>query len=110
MIDDRSWTSFATCAQVDPEDLFVKGAAQRQARKICFDCPVRRQCLVDALESEVEFGVWGGMTERERRALLKRYPEVTDWASWLENAGEEIVTVPYGKRLRASSVVYGVAN
>jgi len=39
----------------------------------------RRECLADALDNRVEFGVWGGMTERQRRALLKQHPEVVSW-------------------------------
>jgi len=61
----------------------VRGAAQRSARELCFTCPVRTACLVEALESETEFGIWGGLTERERRALIRRHPDVTDWAAWL---------------------------
>ena len=38
-----------------------------------------RECLAEALDNRTEFGVWGGMTERERRALLKRRPDITSW-------------------------------
>jgi WhiB family transcriptional regulator, redox-sensing transcriptional regulator len=92
VIDDRTWAGSAACAQTSPDTLFVRGAAQRTARELCFSCPVRMACLVEALSSATEFGVWGGMTERERRALLKRYPEVSDWASWLAEHGHEIET------------------
>jgi WhiB family redox-sensing transcriptional regulator len=44
------------------------------------------ECLADALDNRVEFGVWGGMTERERRALLRRRPNVTSWGRLLEAA------------------------
>jgi len=44
--------------------------------------------LSDALDNRVEFGVWGGMTERERRALLRRRPEVESWYEHLIVAGE----------------------
>ena len=37
-------------------------------------CPVRTECLAEALDNQIEWGVWGGMTERERRALLRRRP------------------------------------
>ena len=47
---------------------------------------MRTECLADALDSRVEFGVWGGMTERERRALLKRRPNVQSWRRLLETA------------------------
>jgi WhiB family transcriptional regulator, redox-sensing transcriptional regulator len=90
MSEDRSWTSQAACAQQAPDALFVRGAAQRTARELCFGCPVREACLAEALDTATEFGVWGGMTERERRALLRRHPEVTDWAAWLAERGEEI--------------------
>src|SRR5690625_5487877 len=63
---DQSWTAQAACAGQDPDDLFVRGAAQRQAREICFTCPVRLECLIDALDNRIQFGVWGGLTERER--------------------------------------------
>ena len=54
--------------------LFVQGAAQNRAKAVCMRCPVRTECLADALDNRIEFGVWGGMTERERRALLRRRP------------------------------------
>ena len=47
---------------------------------------VRTECLADALDNQVEFGVWGGMTERERRALLRRRPNVTSWRRLLQTA------------------------
>jgi WhiB family redox-sensing transcriptional regulator len=104
-----NWAARAACAKTDPDDLFVRGAAQRPAREVCFACPVRRQCLADALDSETEYGVWGGMTERERRALLRRHPSVTDWGAWLEDNEEEIIVVPYGKRRRVSSAAFDLA-
>lgn len=58
--------------------MFVTGAEQNIAKRICRGCPVQRECLAEALDNRIEFGVWGGMTERERRALLRRHPN-TDW-------------------------------
>jgi WhiB family transcriptional regulator, redox-sensing transcriptional regulator len=80
------WTSRAACRAGDPDALFVQGAAQNRAKAVCFGCPVRTECLADALDNRVEFGVWGGMTERERRALLRRRPNVTSWRRLLETA------------------------
>jgi WhiB family redox-sensing transcriptional regulator len=78
--------------------LFVSGAAQHRAKTVCRGCPVRTECLADALDNRVEFGVWGGLTERERRALLRRRPEVRSWRSLLaaamhdyESAGTPVV-------------------
>ncbi|WP_084723377.1 WhiB family transcriptional regulator [Streptomonospora alba] len=72
-------TTRALCREVDPDALFVQGAAQNRAKLICRGCPVRTECLAEALDDRIEFGVWGGMTERERRALLRRRPDVTSW-------------------------------
>lgn len=57
-------------------------------RDICADCPVRLQCLADALQSASMFGVWGGLTERERRALMRARPNVIDWEKWILEADD----------------------
>lgn len=80
---DPDWASRGACRDVDPETLFVVGAAQHKAKTICMGCPVRIDCLADALDSRAEFGVWGGMTERERRTLLRRRPDVGSWRTLL---------------------------
>ncbi|MFJ9574521.1 WhiB family transcriptional regulator [Streptomyces bacillaris] len=82
---DIDWER-AACQGVDPDELFVEGAAQSRAKSVCFGCPIRTECLADALDRRVEFGIWGGMTERERRALLKRRPTVVSWRRLLEAA------------------------
>ncbi len=74
----------ALCRTTDPDELFVRGAAQRKAAVICRHCPVMQECGADALDNKVEFGVWGGMTERQRRALLKQHPEVVSWADFFD--------------------------
>ena len=84
-----TWVSKALCRAADPDELFVRGAAQRKAAVICRHCPVMLECGADALDNRVEFGVWGGMTERERRALLRRRPEVISWRELLERARDE---------------------
>jgi len=77
-----AWVSKARCRATDPDELFVPGAAQRKAAVICRHCPVILECGADALDNRVEFGVWGGMTERQRRVLLKQHPEVVSWADF----------------------------
>jgi len=86
---DTDWAARAACRTTDPDSLFVQGAAQNRAKAICMGCEVRTECLADALDNRVEFGVWGGMTERERRALLRRRPHVTSWQNLLETAQTE---------------------
>jgi WhiB family redox-sensing transcriptional regulator len=83
------WASRGACRMADPDSLFVQGAAQNRAKAVCLTCPVRTECLADALDNRVEFGVWGGMTERERRALLRRRPNVTSWRRLLQTARAE---------------------
>jgi WhiB family redox-sensing transcriptional regulator len=80
------WPSIAACRNGDPDALFVQGAEQNVAKRICRSCPVRYECLADALDNRIEFGVWGGMTERERRALLRRHPQVPSWRKMFEAA------------------------
>jgi WhiB family redox-sensing transcriptional regulator len=83
MTGRRNWRASARCRTSDAEGLFVTGARQREARGFCRACPVRTECLAHALDQRIEFGVWGGMTERERRALLRSRPHVTSWAELL---------------------------
>ena len=78
------WMSQALCRYADPDELFVQGAAQKQAAKMCRHCPVVMQCAAEALDTRMEYGVWGGMTERQRRALLNHHPEVHSWALFFE--------------------------
>jgi len=80
------WTTRAACKDTDPDELFVQAAAQNRAKLICRGCPVRTECLADALDNRIEFGVWGGLTERERRLLLRRRPDVTSWRELLMRA------------------------
>ncbi|MEO6715482.1 MAG: WhiB family transcriptional regulator [Mycobacteriales bacterium] len=83
------WTTRAACRDSNPDELFVQGAAQNRVKATCLGCSVRMECLSDALDNRTEFGVWGGMTERERRALLRRRPNVKSWRALLEAARDE---------------------
>ncbi|HXV92089.1 MAG TPA: WhiB family transcriptional regulator [Pseudonocardia sp.] len=89
-----NWRAAARCRTEDAENLFVMGARQREARVFCRPCPVRTECLAHALDHRVEFGVWGGMTERERRALLRLRPAVESWAGLLTEARERFYGGP----------------
>jgi WhiB family redox-sensing transcriptional regulator len=82
----ENWGAQAICRTDDPDVLFVPGAAQKRVKAVCGACPVRTECLADALDNRIEFGIWGGMTERERRALLRRRPTVTSWRTLLRTA------------------------
>ncbi len=72
-VGEFSWQEEALCAQTDPEAFFPeKGGSTREAKKVCVNCSVRDQCLEYALAHDERFGIWGGMSERERRKLKKR--------------------------------------
>ncbi|WP_288815155.1 WhiB family transcriptional regulator, partial [uncultured Varibaculum sp.] len=62
----------ALCAQTDPEAFFPeKGGSTREAKAVCELCEVRDECLSYALENDERFGIWGGLSERERRRLRR---------------------------------------
>jgi len=74
-LDDNAlaWQSDALCAQTDPEAFFPeKGGSTRDAKRICSSCEVRAECLDYALQNDERFGIWGGLSERERRKLKRR--------------------------------------
>ena len=90
---NEDWASQAACRVSQPDQLFVRGAEQNKAKKMCAGCPVKAECLAEALENQIEWGVWGGMTERERRAILRKRPNVVSWRRVLEAAQSETLTV-----------------
>ncbi|HEX3731508.1 MAG TPA: WhiB family transcriptional regulator [Mycobacteriales bacterium] len=68
------WQDNALCAQTDPEAFFPeKGGSTREAKRICVNCEVRSQCLEYALAHDERFGIWGGLSERERRRLKRSF-------------------------------------
>ena len=68
-----SWQERALCAQTDPEAFFPeKGGSTREAKRVCTGCDVRAECLEYALAHDERFGIWGGLSERERRKLKRR--------------------------------------
>jgi WhiB family transcriptional regulator, redox-sensing transcriptional regulator len=77
LLDDEAaelgWQERALCAQTDPEAFFPeKGGSTREAKRVCLTCDVRNECLEYALGHDERFGIWGGLSERERRKLKKR--------------------------------------
>lgn len=70
--DVIAWQERALCAQTDPESFFPeKGGSTREAKQVCFGCDVRAECLEFALLHDERFGIWGGMSERERRRVRR---------------------------------------
>jgi WhiB family transcriptional regulator, redox-sensing transcriptional regulator len=70
--EDRGWQARANCMGVDPDLFFPeRGASTREAKEVCRGCVVREDCLEYALDNGEKFGIWGGMSERERRRLRR---------------------------------------
>ena len=68
--DDPRWRIDASCSGVDPDLFFPeRGGSTKEAKEVCMACPVRKACLSFAIEYSEKQGVWGGMSERERRRL-----------------------------------------
>ncbi len=69
-VGDASWRLEALCAETDPEAFFPeKGGSTRDAKRVCTGCTVRAECLEFALANDERFGIWGGLSERERRRV-----------------------------------------
>ena len=76
--EQEDWRHRAACLNEEPELFFPKGNSgpaimqAEEAKHVCRGCDVREQCLMWALETGQEHGIWGGMSEEERRALKRR--------------------------------------
>jgi WhiB family redox-sensing transcriptional regulator len=71
-VENRNWQSRANCMGVDPELFFPeRGSSTREAKEVCRGCVVREDCLEYALAHGEKFGIWGGMSERERRRVRR---------------------------------------
>lgn len=70
---EKSWWDYANCLGVDPDLFFPeRGASTREAKEVCRGCVVRDDCLEYALQNGEKFGIWGGMSERERRRIRRQ--------------------------------------
>ena len=70
--EERTWQGKANCMGVDPDLFFPeRGASTREAKEVCRGCVVREECLEYALANGEKFGIWGGLSERERRRIRR---------------------------------------
>lgn len=83
-LEDQDWRSGAACGASGESELwFAVGALEhKKAKQICRQCPVRTQCLSYAMDEPVDHGIWGGLTERERRRH-RRKAGPNDWRTAL---------------------------
>ena len=71
-VPERTWQRQANCMGVDPDLFFPeRGASTREAKEVCRGCVVREDCLEYALTNSEKFGIWGGLSERERRRIRR---------------------------------------
>ncbi len=82
------WSLQAQCGPEQADALHVTGADQHEAKRICNGCRVRTECLAEALDHEIEDGVWGGKTARERRVLRREHSKVKSWRQLLQELEE----------------------
>jgi WhiB family transcriptional regulator, redox-sensing transcriptional regulator len=92
-VQREDWTMRAKCRGME-DALFPEASDQKRARLVCSGCPVRYECLAEALDNRIEWGVWGGMTERERRLLLRQRSDVTSWKDILLGKANQQPSVP----------------
>ncbi|SEE06006.1 WhiB family transcriptional regulator, redox-sensing transcriptional regulator [Streptomyces sp. TLI_105] len=79
------WRAAAACREVDPDLFFPVGVGPSalvqadEAKEVCRHCPVRAECLRWAMDDSRQVtGVWGGLTENERRSLRRRWRRTSD--------------------------------
>ncbi len=71
-VDELSWQDYANCRGADADLFFPeRGASTRRAKAICRACDVRVECLEFAIANGEKFGIWGGLSERERRRIRR---------------------------------------
>jgi len=71
---NTDWMTYANCAGVNPDLFFpARGEPVAEAKAVCAGCQVRHQCLTYALTTREKFGIWGGLSERERRRIRQRW-------------------------------------
>ena len=73
LTEERPWAAFAVCRDRDPDMFFpLDHEVESEAIRVCQGCPVQADCLEFALETGIRFGVWGSMTEKQRRSLRRQ--------------------------------------
>jgi len=99
---EGDWRKEALCAQADPERWFPdKGGNPRPAQAICAICPVREECLADALANNETYGIWGGKTARQRQELAgRRHVSATHCRNGHGYTLENTISTGFGRRCR----------
>jgi WhiB family transcriptional regulator, redox-sensing transcriptional regulator len=106
-VHHQDWTALAKCRGTEDAMFGTMEFDQKRAIRLCAGCPVRSDCLAEALDNRIEWGVWGGMTERQRRLLLRQRADVSSWKVVLARAGAANTASPvpgprHGERCSAT--------
>ncbi len=97
---DWAWQDEANCLGVDPNLFFPeRGASTREAKEVCRGCVAREDCLEYALESGEKFGIWGGLSERERRRLRRSLAQTSMKEQYAPGGGAGNTTVAFATEL-----------
>lgn len=83
LIERPEWMARGNCLGVDPELFYPeRGASGADAKAVCRGCSVQEDCLNHALDYPEKFGIWGGLSERERRRIRRKRPVLTRRCQW----------------------------
>lgn len=108
-VQPDDWRELALCAQFEPDLFFPeKGESTGPAKRVCAACEVRAECLQDALDRGERFGVWGGLSERERRALTARLAHQPNWVRYCPAHGVALSGGPVLYHCPAGRLGHGV--
>ncbi len=76
--EELAWQDFALCAETDPDIFFPeKGGSTTPATSVCSQCLVQAECLEYALSHDIRHGIWGGMSDNDRRRLSRERRRVS---------------------------------
>jgi WhiB family redox-sensing transcriptional regulator len=70
-VSSTEWQERGLCREVGGDEWFPEGGNGQAAKRICARCPVRAECLWYALDNDVRHGIWGGMTDPQRKQLKR---------------------------------------
>jgi WhiB family redox-sensing transcriptional regulator len=89
-----NWQILGRCSTPAAEEYFGGGRATRAVQGRCLGCPVRLECLADALDNRITHGMWGGLSSNARGQMVRRHPGIKSWTSLLRSLKEALAAGP----------------
>lgn len=90
-----NWQVRGLCTTRAAEEYFGGGRATREVQGRCLGCPVRLECLADALDNRIVHGMWGGLSSLARGKLVRRHPGISSWTPLLQTMKESLAAGPF---------------